>query len=67
LWIDRTPFSWERTTNPLIPVAENIFEANLGRRLKFVVENGAVTHLILEGPEPGAPDITAIREKPSEK
>jgi hypothetical protein len=48
-------------------VADNIFEANLGRRLKFIVENGAVTHLILEGPEPGAPDITAIREKPSEK
>jgi hypothetical protein len=67
LWIDRTPFSWERTTNPLIPVAENIFEANLGRRLKFIAENGAVTHMVLEAPEPGAPDITAIREKLSEK
>jgi hypothetical protein len=67
LWIDRTPFSWEKTTNPLIPLAENIFEANLGRRLKFIVANGAVTHLILEGPEPGAPDITAVRENSSQK
>jgi hypothetical protein len=67
LWIDRTAFSWEKTTNPLIPVAEDTFEANLGRRLKFMIENGGVTHLILEGPEPGAPDITAVRENSSHK
>jgi hypothetical protein len=67
LWIDRTPFSWEKTTNPLIPVAENVFEANLGRRLKFIVDNNVVTRLILEAPEPGAPDIPAVREDSSQK
>jgi hypothetical protein len=57
----------ERTTNPLIPVAENIFEANLGRRLKFIVENGTVIRMVLEAPEPGAPDITAVRENSNQK
>ena len=42
LWIDRMPFSWEKTTNPLIPVGENTFDANFGRRLRFIMENRAV-------------------------
>jgi hypothetical protein len=62
LWIDRTPFSWEKTTNPLIPVAEATFDSNFGRRLRFITENGAITQVILQSPEPGAPDITALRE-----
>jgi hypothetical protein len=67
LWMDRTPFSWEKTTNPLIPVAEDIFDANFGRRLKFVMENGAITRMVLEGPEPGAPDLTATRDSSSKE
>jgi hypothetical protein len=65
LWIDQTPFGWEKTTNPLIPVAEDTFEANFGRRLKFIIENGSVTRLILEAPEPGAPDLIAVRQNPA--
>jgi hypothetical protein len=33
--------------------------------LKFIIENGSVTRLILEAPEPGAPDLIAVRQNPA--
>ena len=63
LWIDRTPWIRGKDSQRLIPISGTTFAGNFGRRLSFTQnDNGTVTGLVLEAPEPLFRNITALRQ-----
>jgi hypothetical protein len=64
LFVDRTVWSGGNDKQPLIPLSETLFAGNFGRRMRFVKdEQGAVTSLIFESPEPFVNDVTTKRRR----
>ena len=63
LWIDGNPWLKAKNKQRLNPLSEKAFAGNFGARMSFVRDDdGMVTSLVFEAPEPQLRDVTAVRQ-----
>jgi hypothetical protein len=63
LVIDRTPWTRGKDRQSLIPLSDTTFAGHFGRRMRFDKDDqGVVSRLIFEAPEPHLSDLVVTRQ-----